>query len=245
MVSKNFISLWHLLLNPLMPPSTLTLYVACILLYLKTMVRSACKKQLSSSNLLHDKHLFAHVAWVPKQIFKIIICMGKMVTLIDVNVKMSQYCHIMIWPWVSTINVDENILMIDNDHVVHWIIYFSIHWTKSSVPYYSMVCESHQVSINELDVTWKSQILLANVPLYSIVGRRISFTIASLLHKEMKIVSLHTKNLKQFHMNASCMVTLSCSTYRMKFKRCCSSVNFNGQLENHTMFYMVENSWHD
>ncbi len=109
-----------------MPPFTLTLYIACILLYLKTMVRFTSKKQLLLSNLLHDKHLFAHVAWVPKQILKIIICMGKMVRPINVNVETSQYCHIMVRPWASTINVDEKILMIDNDHVVHQIIFFPL-----------------------------------------------------------------------------------------------------------------------
>jgi hypothetical protein len=77
----------------------------------------------------------------------------------------------------------------------------------------------------------KFQILIANVTLSSIVGHRISFTIASLLHNEMKIVSLCTKNFKQFHMNVSCMVTLSCSKYKMKFKRRYYGVNFHGQLK--------------
>jgi hypothetical protein len=52
------------------------------------------------------------------------------------------------------------------------------------------------------------------------------------MHDEMNRTSLQKEVLDQFHMNASCMVTLSCLNYIMKFKRCYSNVNLHGRLES-------------
>ncbi len=134
--------------------------------------------------------------------------------------------------------------MIDDKMVTPKKKFHSLNQVQCAILFHGLRVSTKFLSMNLVQPR-KFQILIANVTLSSIVGHRISFTIASLLHNEMKIVSSHTKNLKQFHMNASCMITLSCSRYRMKFKRCCCDVNFHGQLKNHTMFHMVDNSWHD
>jgi hypothetical protein len=78
-----------------------------------------------------------------------------MVTPINVNVEMSQYFHIMVWPWVSKVYVGEKILMMDNDHVVHQIIFFP--FVEPSlvchiIPWFASL---DQVSINEHDATWE------------------------------------------------------------------------------------------
>lgn len=79
--------------------------------------------------------------------------MGKMVTPINVNVEMSQYCHIMVWPWVSIVNVNEKILMIDNDHVVHRINYFPLIEPSLLCHIIPWFASLDQVFINEPDAT--------------------------------------------------------------------------------------------
>jgi hypothetical protein len=75
-------------------------------------------------------------------------------------------------------------------------------------------------------------ILLAKVTLSSTIDHWISYTIASLMHEKMNSASLQIEVLNQFHMNVSCMVTLSCLKYSMKFKRHCFGVNLHGQSES-------------
>jgi hypothetical protein len=65
-----------------------------------------------------------------------------------------------------------------------------------------------------------------NATLSSGVGHQISFISASLMHDAMKGASSHHVNFDQFHIKASCIMTLSCFMYRMKFKRCCEGENF-------------------
>jgi len=48
------------------------------------------------ANPTHDKHFFAHVARVPKQIFKIFIYVAEMVTPIGISIRMRQYGYIMV-----------------------------------------------------------------------------------------------------------------------------------------------------
>jgi len=64
------------------------------------------------------------------------------------------------------------------------------------------------------------------VTLFSNVSHQILFVSASLMHDAMKSASSHNVNFDQFHIKASCMVTLSCFIYRMKFKRFCEGDNF-------------------
>jgi hypothetical protein len=89
-------------------------------------VRVHIQKQFVSTNLLHDKHFFAHVTWVPKQIFKVLISVGKMVMLVSITIIMSQHGCTMLWPWVFSVNINEKTLVLNNDCVVHWINLFSI-----------------------------------------------------------------------------------------------------------------------
>jgi len=76
------------------------------------------------------------------------------------------------------------------------------------------------------------QILLAKVTLSSTIDHCISSTIASLMHDKMNNASSRIEVLNQFHMNVSCMVTLSYLKYSMKFKRYCFGVNLHGQSES-------------
>jgi hypothetical protein len=69
-------------------------------------------------------HFFTHVAWVPKQKFKVLIHVGEKVTPIDIKIGMTQYGYIMVWPWVSNIDVNEETLVVNNDHVVHQMDFF-------------------------------------------------------------------------------------------------------------------------
>ncbi len=47
-------------------------------------------------NPSYDKHFSAHVARVPKQIFKIFIYVGEMVTPIGISIRMRQYGYIVV-----------------------------------------------------------------------------------------------------------------------------------------------------
>jgi hypothetical protein len=70
---------------------------------------------------------------------------------------------------------------------------------------------------------------LTKITLSLTVNHRISFAIALLMHDEMNSESSQIETLDQFHMNASCMVTLSCLRCSMKFKRRCFGIHLHGQ----------------
>jgi hypothetical protein len=60
----------------------------------------------------------------------------------------------------------------------------------------------------------------------------INHRISSTMHNEMNSASSQTEALDQFHMNVSCMVTLSCSRCSMKFERHCFGIHLHDQLKN-------------
>jgi hypothetical protein len=68
-------------------------------------------------------------------------------------------CHNIVISWydlgVSTVNVDEKILMIDNDHVVHRINFFPLVEPSLVCHIIPWFVNLYQVSINELDATWE------------------------------------------------------------------------------------------
>ncbi len=123
-IVKPFISLRHLFLNPPMPslhfnPITCMHIIVCL-----HHVWVHIKKQLVSTNLLHDKHFLAHVAWVPKQIFKVFIYVGKMVMLVSIIIIMSQHGCTTVWLQVFGVSINEKTLVFNNDYVVHWMNLF-------------------------------------------------------------------------------------------------------------------------
>jgi hypothetical protein len=155
---------------------------------------------------------------------------------------MSQYCHIMVWPGVSTINVDEKILMIDNDHVVYRINFFPLVEPSLVCHIIPWFVNLYQVSINELDATW--EISNRNSQCNPFLYCWPSNLIHNNFIMQWKLYHSTQKTWNNFtwmhHAWSHCHAQV-----RMKFKRCCFGVNFHGQLKNHTMFHMVDNSWHD
>jgi hypothetical protein len=51
--------------------------------------------------------------------------MGETLTLIPLNIKVPQDVHIMIRARITNVYVDEQPMMVQNDHVVHFIYLFS------------------------------------------------------------------------------------------------------------------------
>jgi hypothetical protein len=50
--------------------------------------------------------------------------MGEVLTPILVNIKVPQYVHIMIRARITNVYVDEQPMMVRNDHVVHFFYFF-------------------------------------------------------------------------------------------------------------------------
>jgi hypothetical protein len=124
-------------------------------------------------------------------------------------------------PWLSTM------IMLS----IKWIFFY--HWTKSGASHYFKACRSPPrfPSMNLMQ-HGKSQIPLVKLTLSLTIDHWISFAIASLMHDEMNTTSSQIKVFDQFHMNVSCMVTLSCLKYSVKFKRHCFSFNLHVQPES-------------
>lgn len=78
----------------------------------------------------------------------------------------------------------------------------------------------------------KSWIPLTKITLSLTINHRISSAIALLMHDEMNSASLQIEALDQFHMNASCMVTLCCLRCSVKFERRCFGIHLHGQLKS-------------
>jgi hypothetical protein len=96
--SNSFVKHLHFLFDPTMPHSTCTLKLTCILLYV-------------------------HIAtW---SILGYLGYMGEVLTLIPLNIKEPQDVHIMIRARITNVYVDEQPMMVRNDHVVHFIYLFS------------------------------------------------------------------------------------------------------------------------
>ncbi len=150
-------------------------------------------------------------------------------------------CRNMVTSWCDfkqNVGANEETLVVNNDFIVHQINLFLIVEPSSVCQIIPQLTNLHKVlSMNPMQ-PGKFWIPLAKITFYSIVVHWISSTITSLMHNEMNSTSLQIKVLDQFHMNASCMVTLSCLKYNMKFRRCCSNVNLHG------WSHMVDDSWH-
>jgi hypothetical protein len=50
--------------------------------------------------------------------------MGEVLTPIPINIKVLQDVHIMIRARITNVYVDEQLVMVQNDHVVHFILFF-------------------------------------------------------------------------------------------------------------------------
>ncbi len=130
-------------------------------------------------------------------------------------------------PWLSTM------IML----VIKWIFFY--HWTM--VWCVTLFQSLHQWISCSMG---KSQIPLAKVTLSLTINHWISFAIASLMHDKMNTTSSQIKVLDQFHMNASCMVTLSCLKYSTKFERHCFSVNLHGRpLKAYKLLWLILHGW--
>jgi hypothetical protein len=99
-------------------------------------------------------HFFTHVAQVPKQIFKAFIRVGKMVTPIGIDIEMLQYVYNMVWPWVSSVNVNEEVLVFNKDYV-HRIDLFPIIEPSLMHHIITQLTNLLQGSINEPNATWE------------------------------------------------------------------------------------------
>jgi len=152
-----------------------------------------------------------------------------MVTPIGIKIGMPQYGYIMPWPWVSNVDVNQETLVVNNDHVVHQVDFFLPLNQVWCVTLFQRLRVSTKVPSMNLMQDGRSQIPLARVTLSLTINHWISFAIPSLMHDKMNITSSQIEILDQFHMNASCMVTLSCLKYSTKFKRHCFSVNLHGR----------------
>jgi hypothetical protein len=51
--------------------------------------------------------------------------MGEVLTPILVNIKVLQHVHIMIRAKITNVYVNEQLVMVRNEHVVHFILFFS------------------------------------------------------------------------------------------------------------------------
>jgi hypothetical protein len=155
---------------------------------------------------------------------------GEMVMPIGIKIEMPQYGYIMPWPWVSNVDVNQETLVVNNDHVVHQVDFFlPLNQVWCVTLFQRLQRVSTKVpSMNLMQDVVRSRIPLAKVTLSLTINHWISFAIPSLMHDEMNIISSQIEILDQFYMNASCMVTLSCLKYSMKFKRHCFSVNLHG-----------------
>jgi len=152
-----------------------------------------------------------------------------MVTRIGIKIEMPQYGYIMPWPWVSNVDVNQETLVVNNDHVVHQVDFFLPLNQVCCVTLFQRLQQiSTKVPSMNLMQDVRSRIPLAKVTLSLTINHWISFAIPSLMHDEMNIRSSQIEIFYQFHMNASCMVTLSCLKYSRKFKTHCFSVNVHG-----------------
>jgi hypothetical protein len=100
-------------------------------------------------------HFFTHVAWVPKQKFKVLIDVGEKVTPIDIKIGMTQYGYIMVWPWVSNVDVNEETLVVNNDHVVHQMDFFLPLNQVWCVTLFQSLQVSTKVPITESHAAWE------------------------------------------------------------------------------------------
>ncbi len=119
-------------------------------------------------------------------------------------------------PWLSTI-----------DCLVYWINLFSNIQPSSVRHIIPQLKDLHQGYVNEMQPK-RFRTVLVKVTLSSRIDHCMSSTIASLMQGKMNSASSQIEVLNQFHMNVSCMVTLSCLKYSMKFKRHCFGVNLHG-----------------
>ncbi len=121
--SNLFINIHHLFLNPPMPYSIISYMHLIVGLHHARMHNWI---QFALTNPSQDKHFFTRVAQVPKQIFKTFIHVGKMVTPIGIDIEMLQYAYNMVWPRVFSVNVNEEVLVVNKDYVVYQIDLFPI-----------------------------------------------------------------------------------------------------------------------
>jgi len=111
----------HFLFNPPISHSTYTLKLACILLYdfivtwLTFGLKFWCPIQCIIKQFLH------HLTRISEKVLKIII---SMCAPLVIYAQMLKYAHIMVWPEVVSVYVNEQALVATNHCVVHRISIF-------------------------------------------------------------------------------------------------------------------------
>jgi hypothetical protein len=79
--------------------------------------------------------------------------------------------------------------------------------------------------------------------LSSSINHQISCANALLMHDVMNNALSHKAKFDQFHMKMSYIMMFSCFMSRIKFKRCCSNIDFDGLFETIGMFpVLIENN---
>ncbi len=78
-----------------------------------------------------------------------------MVTQIDIKIGVTQYGYIMVWPWVSNGDVNEETLVVNNDHVVHQMDFFLPLNQVWCITLFQSLQVSTKVPINESHAAWE------------------------------------------------------------------------------------------
>ncbi len=130
-------------------------------------------------------------------------------------------CSHMIWVQVAWVYIDEQLVMVHNDRVVHCILFFgSLNHT-----WCASFCHGLQISIKVSSMNpiqpGNSHKCVPKDTLSSTVGHWISLPSALLMHDAMNNASSHNGDLDQFHMNVWYLVMLSCFVLRIKLRRHC------------------------
>jgi hypothetical protein len=162
---------------------------------------------------------------------------------IGIKIGMPQYGYIMVWPWVSNVDVNKETLVVNNDHVVHQMDFFLPLNQVWCVTLFQSLQVSTKVPSMNLMQHGRFRIPLVKVTLSLTIDHWISFAIASLMHDEMNSVSSQIEVLDQFHMNVSCMVSLSCLKYSMKFERHCFMSTYMVDQKAYKLLWLILHGW--